>query len=301
MPSTPHFDLPAPDSPVFVGRRDSVGVVLRELWLSRDLVAQFIKRDVTIKYVQAFMGLAWAMLMPLLIVCAGLVFRVVVSRLSGSPVDGASAASLAIKALPWAFFSGAISVATQSIISHAGLIGKVNFARESLPIASVLAQGVDLLIGGVALLVALPFLGVSLSLAQLWVPVVLVLLLVFTVGCALLLSCWNLFYRDIKYIVQVILNFGIFGTPVFFEPQMLGEKGARIMLGLPLSPYIQALDVAAIRGHSLLETLALPTKTGPVVVWSAWMLFYMVLTALLTFAFGLRVFRRASSRFAEVA
>ena len=290
-----------PDAPAFVGRKSGIVEILRELWHARDLVMQFLKRDITIRYTQAVMGLAWALLMPVLIVCSGLVFRLVVSTLSGTPVESTSVASLAIKALPWAFFSGAIGLATQSIISHANLIGKIYFPRESLPIASVLASAFDLLIGAAALLIALPLLGVGASLALLWVPLIVALFLVFTIGCALMLSCWNLFYRDIKYIVQVVLNFGIFATPVFFEPQMLGQQGSRIMMALPLSPFIQALDLAAVRGHSLLEPLLVESKKGVIEVWSPWMLAYMSLLALLTFAVGLRVFRSASSRFAELA
>lgn len=285
----------------FAARKNSVAEIIRENWHARDLLVQFVKRDITVRYAQAIMGLAWALFMPLLIVCSGLVFRVVVSRLAGTPVGGVSAAALAVKALPWAFFSGAIALATQSIIAHANLIGKIYFPREALPIAAVLAQGLDLLIGLAALVVVLPFLGVTAHASLLWAPLVLLLLIVFTVGCALLLSCWNLFYRDIKYIVQVALNFGIFATPIFFEPQMLGERGAAVMMALPLSPFIQALDLSAVRGHSLLEPLFMTTRSGNVQVWAPWMLLYMIVLALGTFGFGLRVFRRASSRFAEVA
>jgi len=236
----------------FVRRRQSVAAIIAEVWDARDLVMQFVIRDVTIRYTQAVMGFAWALLMPLLIVGAGMMFKVVVATLSNTPLEGSSIASLAAKALPWAFFAGAISTATQSIIGNANLIGKVYFPRESLPLATVLAQSPDLVVGLVLLTIILPFIGVSLSWAALWVVLVIVLLMTFTVGFALLLSCANLFYRDVKYIVQVVLNFGVFATPVFFEPQMLGRKGAAIMLALPLSPFVQAMDMAMVRGHSLI-------------------------------------------------
>ena len=125
-----------------------------------------------------------------------------------------------------------------------------------------------------------------LTLNALFGVVVLLLLVAFTAGCALWLSCANLFYRDVKYIVQVILNFGVFATPVFFEPQMLGEKGARVLLALPLSPFIQGLDVAMVRGHSLLKTLTLSTPKGDIVVWSPWMLAYGAASALLLLGSG---------------
>ena len=285
----------------FARRRQSIASIIAEVWDARDLVAQFVLRDVTIRYTQAFMGFAWALLMPLLIVGAGMTFRVVVATLSNTPLEGSSVASLAVKSVAWAFFSGALATATQSIIGNANLIAKVYFPRESLPLATVLAQVPDLIVGLVLLTIIFPFLGVSFSWSALWVVVVVLLLATFTIGCALLLSCANLFYRDVKYIVQVVLNFGIFATPVFFEPQMLGRKGASIMMLLPLSPFVQAMDIAMARGHSLLSTVTIATAQGPIVVWAPWMLGYAAASAILVLVIGIRVFRRGSSWFAEAA
>ena len=280
----------------WVRTRKSIPAIIGELWDSRDLLVQFIQRDLTVRYAQAIMGFAWALLMPILIVGAGLVFRVVLVTLSGTKLDGVSVASLAVKALPWAFFSGGLSIATQSVIANSNLIGKIYFPREALPIATVIAQCTDLGLGLALLLAIVPFLGMHLTLNALFAVVVLLLLVAFTAGCALWLSCANLFYRDVKYIVQVILNFGVFATPVFFEPQMLGEKGARVLLALPLSPFIQGLDVAMVRGHSLLKTLTLSTPKGDIVVWSPWMLAYGAASAIFLLGSGLLVFRQGSGK-----
>jgi lipopolysaccharide transport system permease protein len=282
-------------------RRQSIASIIAEVWDARDLVAQFVLRDITIRYTQAFMGFAWALLMPLLIIGAGMMIRLVVATLSNTHLEGSSVASLAAKSIAWAFFAGALSTATQSIIANANLIAKVYFPRESLPLATVLAQLPDLLVGLVLLTILFPFLSLSLSWSALWLVVIVILLATFTVGCALLLSCANLFYRDVKYIVQVVLNFGVFATPVFFEPQMLGPKGASIMMLLPLSPFVQAMDIAMARGHSLLSTVTIVTAKGPIVVWAPWMLGYAAASAMLVLMVGVRVFRRGSSRFAEVA
>jgi len=292
---------PPPPSALTHGRKTSLVQILTELWDSRDLVVQFMLRDITIRYAQAIMGFAWALVMPLLIVGAGLVFRVVLSTLADSPIQGTSIAGLATKAVPWAFFAGGLTTATQSLLAHANLIGKVYFTRESIPIASVLAQTPDLIISLIVVLIILPVVGVPMHVATLWGFVLLVLLVFFTTGWALLLSCANLFYRDVKYILQIALNFGVFATPVFFEPQMLGEKGAAIMLALPLSPFIQGMDVAVVQGHSLLETVVLYSPKGGVVVWAPWMLGYALVVSVALFAAGLIVFRRMSGKFAEIA
>ena len=297
------MDQIAPPPAVAATRRGtSVAKIVGELWESRDLVVQFMLRDITIRYAQAVMGFAWALVMPMLIVGAGLIFRVVLSTLSNSPIEGASVAGLAAKAVPWAFFSGGLTQATQSLLAQANLIGKVYFPRESIPIASVFSQAPDLVVSLVVVLIVLPIVGIPLHAATLWGVLMLILLVVFTIGWALLLSCANLFFRDVKYILQVALNFGVFATPVFFEPQMLGRKGAAIMLALPLYPFIQAMDVSVVRGRSLLEPLALATgHKGPVTVWSPWMLGYAVALSAALAVIGLIVFRRASGRFAEMA
>lgn len=291
-----------PPSVPYVRRRSSLAAILKELWDARDLVVQFMLRDINIRYAQAIMGFAWALLMPLLIVGAGLVFRLVLATLSNTSVEGMSVASLSVKAIPWAFFSGALSTATQSVIAQSNLLGKVYFPRESIPVASVLAQCSDLLVSLVMVAIIIPIVGVPPHLTMLWTIPTLVLLILFTTGWALILSCANLFFRDVKYILQVALNFGVFATPVFFEPQMLGRRGAPVMLALPLSPFIQAMDVAAVRGHSLLETLTVQNAKGvTLVVWQPWMLGYATVLSILVFALGLLVFRRSSSRFAEMA
>ena len=92
----------------------SIAQIVREVWDARDLTMQFVRRDLTLRYVQAVMGFAWALFMPLLIVGAGIMFRIVLSTLANTPLEGANIASLAAKALPWAFFSGALSTATRS-------------------------------------------------------------------------------------------------------------------------------------------------------------------------------------------
>ena len=150
----------------------------QDLWRFRYLLYQLIRRDIRIRYKQAVMGFGWAVLMPMVVILSGLVVRVVVSQLSDAPLDTANISGLMVKAVPWSFFVGALGFATNSIAGNQVLVTKVYFPREVLPIASVAAVGFDTLIGSIAVVAVLPFLGVQLSLALLWVPVLLLLLLV---------------------------------------------------------------------------------------------------------------------------
>lgn len=282
--------------------RVSVARIAEELWAARDLVEQFVRRDITIRYTQAVMGFAWAILTPLLVVFAGLIMRYIMARASNEPLSSQSFAALAVKAIPWSFFSGAISMATVSVLAQAGLIGKVYFARETLPFASVLTQAFDSLIGAVAVAVLLVAIGIKVTLAIVWVPVLALLLLAFTLGLSLILSCANLFFRDVKYLVQVVLTFGVFVTPVFFEPYALGARGARFFYLQPLTPLFEGFRLSIVEGHNLLTTRWHALPNGETIIeWSPWMLAYAVVWSFGLLWLGARIFRRGSTRFAEVA
>src|SRR6185437_3924624 len=183
-------------------RRSLVGdlreIAVDELWKYRELLYQLMLRDVRIRYKQAVMGFAWAILMPALIVAAGTLVRFAM------------------------FFVGAIGFATSSLTGNLPLVSKIYFPREVLPLSATCAQSFDSSIGAITVGIALPLLGVHYGLTALWAPVLAVLIFCFTAGAALFLGCANLFFRDVKYIVQVLLTFGIFFTPVFFEPRMFG-------------------------------------------------------------------------------
>lgn len=293
---------PAPEPPVAKRPRrgPSVGTIVAEVWGARDLVSQFVKRDLTIRYTQAVMGVAWAVLMPLLIVGAGVMFRVVLATLSNTHVEGASIASIAVKALPWAFFAGALSMATQSIIGNANLIGKVYFPREALPLSTVIAQCPDLVVGLAVVTVILPFVGVPLAWSFLWVPPLLLLLAAFTVGISLLLSCANLFFRDVKYIVQVLLTFGIFFTPVLFEPVMVGPTAASIIMLNPVAPVLEGLRLCIVEHHNLLQPLVATSHKGiTFTVWHPWYLAYTAAWAIGGLLGSALLFHRLEFVFAE--
>jgi len=131
-------------------------------------------------------------------------------------------------------------------------------------------------------------------------PFILLLLLVlFTTGVSLFLSCANLFFRDVKYIVQVVLMFGIFFTPIFFEPTMLGPKGAYIAMLNPLTGILEGLRLSLVEGHNLLEPLTVVVKGSVRVAWSPWELVYSAVCAVLGVIGAALMFRRLQHLFAE--
>jgi lipopolysaccharide transport system permease protein len=267
-----------------------------ELWRFREMLYQLTLRDVRIRYKQAVIGFGWALLMPALVVLSGCLVRYAMTRKSGAPLDLAGIASISVKALPWSFFVGTMSFATQSLTGNLQLVSKVYFPRAVLPLAATLGQAFDALIGALVLVLVLPFLDVHLSIALLWVPVLALLLFLLTVAASLFLSCANLFFRDVKYIVQVMLTFGIFFTPVFFDPAMMGRRLAGLIMLNPLSPLLEGLRLAVVQQHDLLVPIIAPDG---IVVWSPFYLMYAALWAVLGLAASAMIFHRSEFVFAE--
>jgi ABC-type polysaccharide/polyol phosphate export permease len=279
--------------------RDLREIVRDELWAHRGLLYELMRRDIRVRYKQTALGFAWAVLMPMLIVMAGATVRYAMAYVGGRHLGVQDVAGIAIKAVPWAFFVGSMSFATVSLVGQANLVTKIYFPREVLPLASTLAQAFDASVGIVTLFVAFALLDIHYGIAVLWAPALALVALLLTAGLALFLSCANLFYRDVKYVVQVLLTFGIFFTPVFFEPEMFGPLGARLMMLNPLAPIMEGLRLSVVLGHNLVDTLVVPGRHGAVVAWSPWYLVYAAALAVLVFVSGLLVFHRAESKFAE--
>jgi ABC-type polysaccharide/polyol phosphate export permease len=282
------------------GAAASLAGFARSLWSYRELLVQLTLRDVRIRYKQAVMGFAWALLLPALVVAAGTLVRIAIARVGGGEVERAHIAGMAAKALPWAFFVGALGFATNSLIGNTNLVSKVYFPRAVLPLSATLAQCFDSLVGLAALAVALPLLGVSYGATALWAPLLIALLVVFTAGVGLIVAAANLFFRDVKYLVQVGLTFGIFFTPVFFEPGMFGPRGAVWMMLNPLAPILEGLRLCLVEGHPLSQTLvAVGAGGAAVTLWSPLYLAYAAAAAAAAAVGGALLFERLQHLFAE--
>ncbi|MEP7065127.1 MAG: ABC transporter permease [Gemmatimonadota bacterium] len=270
-----------------------------EVWQHRELLEQLTRRDIKLRYKQAAMGFAWAVFMPCLIVLSGLIIRFAMAQISGTPLASRDIANIAVKGVGWSFFVGALGFATASLIGNSNLVTKIYFPREVLPLSSVAAQGFDSSIGLVTLIVLLPLLGVRLHASLVWVPLLLVLLILFTTGVSLFLACANLFFRDVKYIVQVVLMFGIFFTPIFFEPAMLGPRGALVATINPLTGILEGLRLAVVDGRDLSHPITEIIKGTARPVWTPWELAYSAVCSVAIMIGSTLMFRRLQHLFAE--
>jgi ABC-type polysaccharide/polyol phosphate export permease len=220
--------------------------------------------------------------MPAVIVLAGVAVRFGFSRVSGAPLVVADIAAVSVKAVPWAFFVSAIRFATSSLVANANLVTKIYLPREIFPVAAMLSQLVDFAVASLVLVVLLAILKVGVSVALLWVPILTLILVAFATGLGVLLSAASLFFRDVKYLVEVVLTFAIFFTPVFYDARMFGPW-ARILMLNPVAPILEGYAAVVVR-HA-------PPPLG----WVA----YSAVIAMVTCVGALSAFRRLGPYFAE--
>lgn len=263
---------------------------------SRELLSELTLRDLRIRYKQSLIGVAWALLTPLVIVISGLLVRWAFASMAGQPVNTVVIAGIAVKSIGWAFFVGALAFGTSSLTQNLTLVTKVYFPRELLPLAAIVTQIVDSAIGVILLAILLPLLGVAPTWALLWVPALALTLVLLTTSLTLLLACANVFFRDARHLVQVIMSFGIFFTPVFFDASVLGDRGARLIMFNPLAPVLEGLRLAIVQGHNLAFPL---TGADNVLLWSPWPLYAAMVLSLVGIVGSALVFHRAEFSFAE--
>lgn len=245
----------------------------RALSLTWDLLLMLCWRDIAIKYKQSLLGFFWAIFMPCLIVLAGLVVRTAMSRLTGSPLGPDGVAAILVKSLPWAFVVTALRFATASLSANANLVTRANCPRIVFPLSSVMSALFDFAVALAPLVLILLVMGIPITRHLLWVIPIMTILIALISGISVLLATANLFFRDVKYIVEVLLTFAIFFTPVFYEASMLGPWETWVLLN-PVSPLLEGLNSAVVLGQVPdIGWLLYSTAVTAVVAACAWLIF----------------------------
>ncbi|MFC1510462.1 ABC transporter permease [Candidatus Omnitrophota bacterium] len=257
-------------------------MMIKELFKYRDLLIMLTFRDIRIRYKQAAMGFLWAIFMPIVAVAAGILIKKAMAVVSGQYIDMLGVVSISVKVLPWTFFISSLRFSVQSLVGNSALVTKIYFPRAVLPLASIIACLFDLAIATVVLSVLLTIFQLGVSIYLLWLPVIFVALFLFTAGLGLLLSASNLFFRDVKYIVEVILMFGIFFTPVFYSAANVGNWKIFLLIN-PIGSILEAVNQAVV------------LKASPDLFW----LGYAVVCSIIIFLVGMTVFHKQEPFFAE--
>lgn len=255
-----------------------------DLWLYRELFAILAWRDVSVRYKQTVIGVAWAVVRPLLTM---IVFTIIFGKLAKLPSDGGVPYPVMVFAgmLPWFLFSSILSEASSSLVGNANLINKVYFPRLIMPASAGVVAIVDFMVNMAVLLVIMAWYGFAPNWQIVFLPVFMVLAVVASLGPALLITALNVKYRDFRYIIPFIVQFGLYVSPVGFSSAVVPEAW-RFWYGLnPMVGVIDGFRWSLLGGESRIYLPGFLASLG-VVAFFAW--------------FGVRYFRRTERTFADL-
>ncbi|MCK4647963.1 ABC transporter permease [bacterium] len=187
---------------------------IKELYRRRELIFSLAAKDLKARYKNAVIGFGWTLLNPLVLmvtfyVIFGLIFPI--TRVENYPLF------LLCGLFPWTFFTASLSEATTSIVANANLIRKTYFPREVIPISISLANLVNFLLSLVILFAFILIFRIKLSLAILWLPLIILIQLIFTIGLSLIVSSLHVCYRDVRYLMDILLRVWFFATPIIYS------------------------------------------------------------------------------------
>jgi ABC-2 type transport system permease protein/lipopolysaccharide transport system permease protein len=218
-----HDDLPeAPAAETLHRRSLRPAAALTDLWQSRGLVRTLAERDLRVRYKQAVLGLAWALVTPLAMLVA---FVVVFDRAAKVDTQGVPYALFAFVGLvPWAFFAAVVGSAGNSVLADKGLLSKSYFPREVFPLAATATALCDAVAGLVPLAVLFGIHRRGIGLNAVYTPLPLLVLLVFAVGVGLFASAVIVYLRDVRFVLPLVLQVGLFLTPIGYAMTLVPEQ-----------------------------------------------------------------------------
>lgn len=221
----------------------------RDLWRYRELFRVLAWRDLAVRYKQTVIGAAWAVIRPLLTM---LVFTIIFGRIAKLPSAGNAPYSLMVFAgmLPWTFFATGLSEASNSLVSNANLISKVYFPRLIVPTATLVVAFVDFLITFSILLLLMAWYRYIPNWRMLVLPGFTVLAFLASLGPALWITALNVKYRDFRYVIPFIVQFGLYISPVGFSSTVVPENWRLLYSLNPMVGVIDGFRWCILRGQS---------------------------------------------------
>jgi lipopolysaccharide transport system permease protein len=252
-----------PSVRVFGAQRGWRLLDLRELWEFRELLYFLVWRDVKVRYKQTVLGVAWAVLQPVLYM---VLFTVVFGRIAHLPSDGVPYPVFVLAGLlPWTFVANAVTSAGTSLVNNSNLITKVYFPRLIVPLGSVGAGLVDLGVSLVILLGLLWHYHVALTPGILLLPLVLVEALVVAIACGAMLSALTVTYRDFRYVVPFAVQMWMYATPVVYPATLVPDRWRPLLLLNPMAGVVEAFRSLAL-GRAV-DWVLVAVSAGVSLIW----------------------------------
>lgn len=254
---------------------------LKEIWNYRDLFWYLICRDVQIRYRQTLLGVAWVVLQPLMLM---LIFCVFFNRLGQIQSDGAPYSLFTFTGLlGWTFFANAVAASSNCLIGNQNLVSKIYFPRILIPLGTVTALLLDLLLNVLLCFPLLFFYGWPLTPGILSLPFFIMGTFLAANGLGFILSALNVQFRDVKYVVPFMVQAGMFLTPVIYPVSYVPQE-YQIWLGLnPMAGMVEGFRYAFLGTPANWSLIAMST-----------------LVSVFLFIAGLFIFRRMERQFADV-
>jgi ABC-type polysaccharide/polyol phosphate export permease len=236
---------PRSDEPrreIWFRRRISLTSAFRELWHFRELIVTLAERDLRVRYKQAVLGVAWAVITPVVMMVAfTLVFTKVTTGITFGPgIPYVLGSYLGL--IPWTFFSTCVTSGGLSLVSNVGLLNKLYCPREVFPIASIIDAMFDAVIASLVLLVLFPLEGFAPRPEAYFIPLLMIPLMAFTLGVTLAVSAILVFMRDLRLVLPLIIQLGLFVTPVIYPPGKLVKSHSLLVVWSALNPLVPVLD-----------------------------------------------------------
>lgn len=257
---------------------------MADLWRYRELFYVLSWRDINVRYKQTAIGILWAVLRPFLTM---IVFTIIFGKLAKLPTEGNAPYAIMVYAamLPWQFFANSVSESSNSLIGNTQLITKVYFPRLIIPASSVITSFVDFLISFAILVILMVYYQFAPNWNILFLPVFLLIAFLAAMGIGLYITTLNVKYRDFRYVIPFLVQFGLYISPVGFSSTIVPEK-YRLLYSLnPMVGVIEGFRWAILGGESKIYIPGFLISMGI-------MLLFLII--------GVRKFRKMEKSFADI-
>jgi lipopolysaccharide transport system permease protein len=254
---------------------------LREVWAYRELLIAFMQRDLRVRYKEAVLGVAWAVIQP---VSSMLLFSAVFGVLAKVPSDGLPYPLFVLSALlPWTLFSGAVTTACTSLQSSQPLISKIYFPRLIIPLSAIGVALVDFAISAAVLALLMVYYGVPLGIRLAFLPVLVAILVLTALGFGTLASALTVAYRDFRHALTFLIQLWMFATPILYPASLIPEPWQSILYLNPMAGVIEGFRATLFDRPFDVQGLSVSTASGALIL-----------------VIGVLYFARVERRFADI-
>jgi ABC-type polysaccharide/polyol phosphate export permease len=272
---TIYVDADPPEAPppgLRYRRRYRIWELARAAWNARALIRTLAEREIRVRYKQAILGFAWAVVTPLVLMIAFTLFFRKAAKIDTGPVPYPLFCFIGL--LPWTFFSTSVSQGGLSLVTNVHLLNKVACPREVFPMASVVVAGIDSLLSVTVLALLFLRFGFAPKAASVWIPVILLVQVAFTLGVTLVASAVVVYLRDLRHALPLILQLGLFVTPVAFPLDIVPPSMRPLYVAVnPLGAVIDSYRRTVLLGRPPSSLLAVGAAASAVVLLGSYALF----------------------------